>query len=135
MNSIISLISILFIIHGSTALFGRNTFLSHSEANVKLDGDVGEPLYLTPYIESGRVAEAQKLSRVSGLPSAPNITHHSGFLTVNKEYKSNMFFWYFPALVCLKSYLKCLKIYKNYMLYFNRNILNVIHLICLVHLF
>ncbi|CAG2166942.1 unnamed protein product, partial [Oppiella nova] len=89
---------ILFIIHGSTALFGRNTFLSHSETNVKLDGDVGEPLYLTPYIESGRVVEAQKLSRVSGLPSAPNITHFSGFLTINKEYNSNMFFWYFPAL-------------------------------------
>ncbi|CAG2122864.1 unnamed protein product, partial [Medioppia subpectinata] len=36
--------------------------------------------------------------QIVGLSSAPNITQYSGFLTVNKKYNSNIFFWYFPAL-------------------------------------
>ncbi|XP_054157694.1 probable serine carboxypeptidase CPVL [Oppia nitens] len=55
-------------------------------------------LFLTPFIESGRIAAGQQASLVTGLPDAPNITSYSGYLTVNKEFNSNMFFWYFPAL-------------------------------------
>ncbi|XP_054157696.1 venom serine carboxypeptidase-like [Oppia nitens] len=60
--------------------------------------DIGKPLLLTPLIESGRIRAAQQASLVTGLPDAPNITSYSGYLTVNKKFKSNMFFWYFPAL-------------------------------------
>lgn len=57
--------------------------------------DAGEPLFLTPLLEAGKVKEARSLSRVS-------LGHRhghsfSGFLTVNKEYNSNLFFWFFPA--------------------------------------
>lgn len=31
------------------------------------------------------------------LPGA-NVKSYSGYLTVNKEYNSNLFFWFFPAL-------------------------------------
>lgn len=58
--------------------------------------DVGEPLFLTPYLEAGRVKEAQEASLVR-LPEAPHVMSHAGFMTVNAQFDSNMFFWFFPA--------------------------------------
>jgi len=57
---------------------------------------VGEPLFLTPLLLEGRLEEARERSRVV-LPEAPHIPSHSGLMTVNSEFDSNMFFWYFPA--------------------------------------
>uniref|UniRef100_A0A0A9W3V6 Carboxypeptidase n=1 Tax=Lygus hesperus TaxID=30085 RepID=A0A0A9W3V6_LYGHE len=56
---------------------------------------VGKPLYLSPYIESRRIAEGQAAALVP--PILDNITSYAGFLTVNKQFNSNLFFWYFPA--------------------------------------
>merc|ERR1711970_258887 len=58
--------------------------------------DVGEPLFITPLLESGKWKQAQELSVVK-LDDAPPVKSHSGFITVNKKYNSNLFFWYFPA--------------------------------------
>lgn len=63
--------------------------------SIKLNEDAGERLLLTPYIESGKLDEARNLSKVS--PLKGNVTSYSGFLTVDKECDSNMFFWFFPA--------------------------------------
>lgn len=60
-------------------------------------GDVGEPLFLTPLIESGQLDRARQLSRVGSLGDVPDFPGYSGFLTVNKEYDNNLFFWFFPA--------------------------------------
>ncbi|XP_028836518.1 putative serine carboxypeptidase CPVL [Denticeps clupeoides] len=60
--------------------------------------DPGKALFLTPYVEDGRIEEARKLSLVEPLPGA-NVKSYSGYLTVNKAYNSNMFFWFFPAQV------------------------------------
>lgn len=57
--------------------------------------DAGEQLILTPFIESGKIDEARNLSRV--LPLKGNVTSFSGFITVDKDCKSNLFFWLFPA--------------------------------------
>lgn len=60
--------------------------------------DPGEPLFLTPLIESGRLEEGRLKSQV--LPSFvtdPVVDSHAGYLTVNKEYNSNLFFWYFKS--------------------------------------
>lgn len=57
--------------------------------------DPGEPLFLTPLIESGRIEEAQKLSSVPSF--AGNVTSHAGYVTVNKKYDSNLFFWFFKS--------------------------------------
>ncbi|KAI5640694.1 serine carboxypeptidase domain-containing protein [Phthorimaea operculella] len=54
-----------------------------------------EALYHTPHIENGSVSEAVKLSAVDP-DFFLGINSHSGFITVNKEYNSNLFFWYFP---------------------------------------
>ena len=42
------------------------------------------------------VQEAQEASRVI-LPEAPDLVSHAGFMTVNKLFNSNLFFWFFPA--------------------------------------
>nr|CAD7203874.1 unnamed protein product [Timema douglasi] len=59
--------------------------------------DVGDKLVLTPYLRSGKIQEAQKLSRVLGAPFPDDIPSYSGFFTVNEKYDSNLFFWFFPA--------------------------------------
>jgi vitellogenic carboxypeptidase-like protein len=58
-----------------------------------------DPLILTPYIETQRIDEARSLSSVKNLPNAPEMTSYSGFFTVNKQFESNLFFWFFPAMV------------------------------------
>jgi len=60
-----------------------------------VDSAAGKPLFLTPYIEAGKLEEGRKLSRVSGLST--DVESYSGFLTVNKTMGSNLFFWFFPA--------------------------------------
>lgn len=57
--------------------------------------DPGEPLFLTPLIEKGDIITAQKLAQV-GTINGTNLTSYAGFLTVDKRYNSNLFFWYFP---------------------------------------
>lgn len=62
--------------------------------------DVGEPLFLTPFIESGDIEAAKEMAKVDttslmGLSS--EIESYSGYITTNKETNGNLFFWFFPA--------------------------------------
>ncbi|XP_077384249.1 putative serine carboxypeptidase CPVL [Festucalex cinctus] len=77
-----------------------SSFFCRKSLNVSsLNGvDPGSPLFLTPYLEKGAVDEARKLSVVGELPGE-NVKSYAGYLTVNKEYNSNLFFWFFPALM------------------------------------
>lgn len=59
--------------------------------------DPGVPLFLTPYIEQNKIQVAQRISRVY-FNGFKNIQSYSGYLTVNKAYQSNLFFWFFPSL-------------------------------------
>ncbi|KAG5210383.1 hypothetical protein JEQ12_015577 [Ovis aries] len=61
-------------------------------------GDPGQRLFLTPYIESGKLTKGRQLSLVPPFPGW-NLTSYSGYITVNKTYNSNIFFWFFPAKV------------------------------------
>lgn len=63
---------------------------------IKNGVDPGEPVYLTPYIEKGQFDTAQRMSLVGPLDGV-NVKSYAGFITVNKTYDSNMFFWFFPA--------------------------------------
>ncbi|XP_065285799.2 probable serine carboxypeptidase CPVL isoform X2 [Dermacentor albipictus] len=64
-------------------------------------GEVGGPLFLTPLINAGSLDKARHLSRVGPLLGDAEATElfpsYAGFLTVNKELSSNIFFWFFPA--------------------------------------
>ncbi|KAK9296016.1 hypothetical protein QLX08_009856 [Tetragonisca angustula] len=59
--------------------------------------DCGAPLFLTPLIESGKIDEARNKASVQH-KEMDDISSYAGYLTVNKQYNSNMFFWFFPAL-------------------------------------
>ena len=61
---------------------------------------VGEPLFLTPYIESGDIEAGREMAKVDwsqleGLNDA--VESYSGLLTVDAPNNGNMFFWFFPA--------------------------------------
>ncbi|XP_063832819.1 venom serine carboxypeptidase [Ostrinia nubilalis] len=60
-------------------------------------GDAGKPLFLTPYVESGNIADGRRLARVPFTESL-RIKSYAGYFTVDKKYNSNQFFWYFPAM-------------------------------------
>merc|ERR1712190_61521 len=61
--------------------------------------DTGEPLYLTPYIDSGDIETGRQLSAVvdplDGIENDP-FESYSGFITVRPD--SHMFFWFTPAM-------------------------------------
>jgi vitellogenic carboxypeptidase-like protein len=52
-------------------------------------------LYLTPLIRAGKIDEARAACKVKPLIAA--IDSCSGYLTVDDERESNMFFWFFPV--------------------------------------
>lgn len=53
------------------------------------------PLILTSYIEANRITEGQKAAEVR--PFLKGVKSYSGYLTVDKKFDSNLFFWYFPC--------------------------------------
>lgn len=97
-NSIIFMITL--IIGLSNGFFLRNLYPPTEPANRLIGTIDSKPLFLTPYIESGQLDKGRRLSEVNGLTGL-DLESYSGFLTVNKTYDSNMFFWFFPALVCI----------------------------------
>jgi len=71
---------------------------SNSSSSSEDENECEEPLFLSKYIESGQIEKGQKLAAVN-YPDLlkMGIKSYSGYLTVNKTYDSNLFFWYFPA--------------------------------------
>lgn len=61
------------------------------------DDGLGDPLVLSDYIKSGNEEKARKLSRVNESIFL-NVVSYAGYLTVNTDYDSNLFFWFFPAV-------------------------------------
>ncbi|XP_077124945.1 putative serine carboxypeptidase CPVL isoform X3 [Ranitomeya variabilis] len=90
----------LVLVVGNLGPGHARSYLSHRFNGVKVPpttkGDPGNPLFLTPYLDSGKIDEARELSLVGELPGA-NVKSYSGYLTVNKTYDSNLFFWFVPA--------------------------------------
>lgn len=60
------------------------------------DGDVGEPLIVTPYLKNGTADKAREMAAVT-FSGANFVKSYSAYFTVNKTANSNMFFWYFEA--------------------------------------
>ncbi|XP_006236573.2 probable serine carboxypeptidase CPVL isoform X1 [Rattus norvegicus] len=59
-------------------------------------GNAGQPLFLSPYIRTGKIKEGQRKSMVSPFPGMYDKSY-AGYITVNQTYNSNLFFWFFPA--------------------------------------
>ncbi|XP_062925601.1 probable serine carboxypeptidase CPVL isoform X2 [Mobula hypostoma] len=83
-------------ISGKFSFFGRTFRNNNAFVPPVVDVDPGNPLFLTPYLESGQIGKARELSLVGPL-GGPTVKSYSGYLTVNKTCNSNLFFWFFPA--------------------------------------
>ncbi|ETN61052.1 vitellogenic carboxypeptidase [Anopheles darlingi] len=59
--------------------------------------DVGEPLFLTPFIANKSIEAGRNAARVNHSAIPSDIESYSGYLTVDEATNSNLFFWYFPA--------------------------------------
>ncbi|KAG5861991.1 hypothetical protein JTB14_029358 [Gonioctena quinquepunctata] len=70
-------------------------FLRKIDGNLR-SGDAGEPLILTPLIEAGRYEEAQTAAEVH-LEDLLSVKSYAGYITVDKRFDSNIFFWFFPS--------------------------------------
>ncbi|PSN48042.1 hypothetical protein C0J52_09102 [Blattella germanica] len=84
-----------YLAHRPEFRFPRSVYPTRETAPVPSD-HVGPRLLLTPYISAGNISEARNLSKVVGQPFG-HVPSYSGFLTVNEECNSNLFFWFFPA--------------------------------------
>lgn len=60
------------------------------------DRDNGEPLFLSEFIERGDYGSARNLSLVRH-KEMDWLTSYAGYITINRQLNSNMFFWFFPA--------------------------------------
>ncbi|GIX94956.1 probable serine carboxypeptidase CPVL [Caerostris extrusa] len=92
-------IVIIAAIIGQIAAVGYRTSPNvHVKEQIISTRDVGDPLFLTKYIASGDFETAKNLSKTGLLPNAPEVLSYSGFITVNRWFQSNIFFWFFPSL-------------------------------------
>nr|CAD7392367.1 unnamed protein product [Timema cristinae] len=95
-----SLLIVLVVVLGATSqllvLDSKKLALLKSKSAIGSKSD-SERLLLTPLLEEGKVATSRKLARVRGGPFPADILSYSGYFTVDKQYNSNMFFWFFPA--------------------------------------
>lgn len=57
---------------------------------------VDSKVILSPFIKSGELWKARRLSRVNS-EHFLNVTSFSGYLTVDETHESNLWFWFFPA--------------------------------------
>lgn len=83
---------ICVLIHLSAASFPNFYEKIHQEA-----GDFpGYPLILTPLIEQGKIDDALAAAEVH-FNGFKGFKSYAGYFTVNKQFDSNTFFWFFPA--------------------------------------
>ncbi|KAL3211785.1 hypothetical protein MRX96_036262 [Rhipicephalus microplus] len=71
-----------------------------AEEGTDASGDdvTGEALFLTPLIKEGKLDEAKSKSKVGVLGADIEVPGFSGYITVNPQYNSNLFFWFVPSL-------------------------------------
>lgn len=58
--------------------------------------DIGDPLLLTPLLLEGKIKEARDAAEVK-FEEFHGVTSYSGFFTIDFNFNSNLFFWFFPA--------------------------------------
>ncbi|CAG9760640.1 unnamed protein product [Ceutorhynchus assimilis] len=76
--------------------FYRNPYPKIEPVQIQSGDDPGVPLILTPLIEEGKIEDARMASEVYFDGFLKKLSY-AGFLTVDKAFNSNMFFWFFPS--------------------------------------
>ncbi|XP_011880871.1 PREDICTED: venom serine carboxypeptidase [Vollenhovia emeryi] len=97
-NVLVLILSALLLVlpHESTSGY-LNVYPQLKQYRLADKEDAGAPLILTPLIENGKIDEARSKAVVQHKEMG-DISSYSGYFTVNKEYNSNLFFWFFPAM-------------------------------------
>ncbi|KAH8023640.1 hypothetical protein HPB51_015136 [Rhipicephalus microplus] len=72
--------------------------ISNDNADLDNTPTEGERLFLTPLINAGSLEEAKSYSRVGPIGADYEVPSYSGYITVNPQYNSNLFFWFVPSL-------------------------------------
>jgi len=100
MNSVlVPTLSLLFFVSSYESTYGfLNVYPQLKEYRLADGEDPGTPLFLTPLIENGKIEEARAKATVQHKDMG-DVSSYSGYFTVNKKYNSNLFFWFFPAMV------------------------------------
>ncbi|KAM3964765.1 venom serine carboxypeptidase [Aphomia sociella] len=70
---------------------------TYKSGRARASFDAGSPLLLTPLIEEKKLKEAREAAYVDSDYLLPDMDSYAGYLTVNKEYNANLWFWYFPV--------------------------------------
>ncbi|XP_011555879.3 venom serine carboxypeptidase [Plutella xylostella] len=70
---------------------------TYKPGRARANYEAGEPLLLTPFIEKNQLQEAREAAAVNPDYLLPDMDSYAGYLTVNKEYNANLWFWYFPV--------------------------------------
>lgn len=83
----------------STPLYLRSAYPLWEPQLEETSADSGERLRLTAYLERGKVDEARKVARVGPGLLSDRVLSYAGYLTVERRYNSNLFFWFFPSQV------------------------------------
>ncbi|KAF4532133.1 hypothetical protein B566_EDAN004139 [Ephemera danica] len=96
----ISLLIVTLCCHSTLSLFNVYPPIH----KIPIEGNPGEPLFVTPLLEAGKIDEARTKALVNPpLPGVEDVVSYSGYFTVNKKCNSNLFFWFFPAQVGYKT--------------------------------
>ncbi|XP_077483301.1 venom serine carboxypeptidase-like [Amblyomma americanum] len=83
------------------ACIPARTALKHPEVTTdgaSVKGSDSEPLILTPLIAAGKLDEAKSLSKVGRIGANFEVPSYAGYITVNPQFNSNLFFWFVPSL-------------------------------------
>ncbi|XP_070396784.1 probable serine carboxypeptidase CPVL [Dermacentor albipictus] len=72
--------------------------ISRADSGRNTNDENYESLYLTPYIEAGQIDIARNLSRVKLFEHYIGAETHSGYITIDRWKKSNLFFLHIRAL-------------------------------------
>lgn len=102
MNRILVLVlSAVFLLlpHESSSGFS-NVYPPLKLFSLNVGDDPGVPLFLTPLIENGKIEDAREKALVQHKDMG-DISSYAGYFTVDKEFNSNLFFWFFPAMVSI----------------------------------
>ncbi|KAL3211782.1 hypothetical protein MRX96_036259 [Rhipicephalus microplus] len=98
------LIAVLFLHFGTVVMLGLKVRgYAWSSAEVPTTPDVTgiqhwKTLYLTPFIKAGKLEHAKSLSKVGRIGADKEVTSYAGYITVNPEFNSNLFFWFVPSM-------------------------------------
>ncbi|XP_045473270.1 venom serine carboxypeptidase-like [Harmonia axyridis] len=96
MRFLLGVSTVFLYLHGIQSAFPNFYPKLESPPALEFSDNPGKPLILTPLIEENKIDDALAASEVH-FNGFKNKKSYSGYFTVNKQFNSNLFFWFFPS--------------------------------------